>query len=698
MSLRRELMFSISLLWLSVGPALAAAGQGAAHAQNSPSETFKAALGKCLGTAKAQPRQDDPASPAVDLKAQPLDPEDADMLRLLGYQVDALAGRLTAPQGAAVSTAQLARLRGAFNARHEYFDDSIWTGLMLAGFRLDERSCHLLNPKTKRALDRLTAQYLRKVYSRKINHQALENLNILLQSLPPGQGLSLEDAAAARTLAKHAGLPSLGKALSARSINPEALAGKVDAAYERSSRFWDNGARADASIPIEAGAVHPVKAPTYFDETERVLSKDLAHDITVHLERNGPGRELLAHFRDEAGQVQLPDVFLLKLSQKPSAPGQDQSAALYHAKTASVALNHWAVADAVLTAAPPDRQARLSEQLASPQKLGLYLYLNAQARAAFIARNDHTIFHELVHAWQAKRDKFTVEQLRGNIAPATFLPNEHEAFREESRYFHAKLLADPAAAAQSSDLDSYLRLLRDYDQFRDDISRRHLSHQLAGDIQTLQELQAARTGVAQRLSQKLRGLKANQQLLRKLGLDLGSQALQETHQDHISREQDFVEYQLPKMRREAYPKLAAQLLKDGRPGAALALIAGARHKPKEEQPLFDPALEQKTLQATLARLEQDPPPPDFSWKERIKAVTAAAEYMVATEYPGGQKFADLYQREHRNAVKALLAEAQAARDPDTRKRLLDSAQAHAGALGQSDELEKQMTALRRKKR
>jgi len=238
-------------------------------------------------------------------------------------------------------------------------------------------------------------------------------------------------------------------------------------------------------------------------------------------------------------------------------------------------LNQKYVVKAVLEASPPDPDARkaLKRELADPQKLEAYLQKNPGLLQTMLrgAEGD-TIVHELTHDWQARRDRPVDVAAIRNQEPIDW---EIEAFREEMRYFHEKLMRDPAVAdREPEEMQAYTTLLTGYDNFVNYVKFRCYS---AGDGGgSLVDIQKA--------------------LARRSGASAQKADVAATLDQYDLREKTFLKEDLPTIQKQGAALLVERDEKAGRPYAALAL-AGC-------QTGFDRAATDRLESETIAYLKK----------------------------------------------------------------------------------------------
>lgn len=595
-------LLGLLLVWVQAHPGHKAP-EGHFHvlAAASGSSSASVELGACVG-------ERGPAAPLeggepYDLNKKPISAEELEYFRLLGWEKDG-KGILLRPGGLPSRSAEVEHLLAPFDAASERMDSETWSWLALGGHRLDEATCRLLGPNGK-PVSRITVLGMATLADAQKQLMGVEQLRAAMKGLKPDEPLParvLETLTALKTSAVR--LPDgLEKAVLSAGTVSQAL-GHVESAHEQAIRFWDGGTtlteRLQAALPA-VGFNAPARPTTYVNALERRLGDAFASDMTAVFSRYEPGRQLLDRFRKPDGTRELPHMLVLKLSQRPDDPGYGAADAVYHTSADAIVINHWSVAKEALSSAPEGDRARLSKEFADPAKLGAYLERHPEVRRSFMERLDTLLFHEMTHAWQNRRTRFSVEMTRGNVPDSNPIEKEHEAYRDQYRYFHAKLLADPAKAVDSPELASYAFLLSDVGRFNAQITDSYMrSFAGTSDVKTVRAINRDRRTVAEKLRQD--GPKAwVEQGLRLLGLSLGDAAIDQLEADQSARSKEFSEKEWPKMRAEGYPALIGEYRRRGRLGEAFLLAYGSQGGVPEQRT----AELRRELEASLASDQTD---------------------------------------------------------------------------------------------
>ncbi|TPW19889.1 MAG: hypothetical protein FD126_2235 [Elusimicrobia bacterium] len=642
-------------------------------------------MGRCVGREPGAPSRVVAGAP-YDLKAAPMSREEREAWEKLDYRVDEKAGRLLNPDGTPVPAAEVDRLRAPFDSAREEMDANLWTYLMTSGQRLDENTC-AVKDASGNVLSRLALHLWAANLKNSYTHSALEDLRAGLSKLKPGDAVpdSLRERAA---LLEKQGLalpPAVKKALQ-EAAKAGDLSGAVDGAYARSTRLFDQGGwrgALSAAAPAIRGVTTAPPAPTYSDDPERRLGAALTADIAAVLGEHPTGRDLLKRFKGKDGKADMPAVLLLKLSQRPGDAGYGMAGAVASVDGAFVALNFWAVRGAALTSVPESERTALAKRLHTPEALQDWLLKNPHRRRDFVRGLDSTFMHELTHCWQARRGRFEVEMLRGNAPSINPLEKEHEAFRGEMRLFHDKLKADPAAAVGSSQFSTFQQVIADYGQYKDGITRLYMENfPGSSDFPTAGGLQAERRRISEVIGRSSLA-DWGRQALRRLGFARGDEALRRDADDYRSREKDFTDVELPRMRREASEVLVKHFDDAGRPAQALA---AARFRGSESTKETRLALFEKAM-AQLRRPGGDP-------ERRLQDISQVGGYLMERESDWPADYAGIQAEGFRTVAKLYLERADKTTGVE-RARWLEFAEAYAKSARDKD-LEAQVARRRGK--
>jgi hypothetical protein len=400
-------------------------------------------------------------------------------------------------------------------------------------------------------------------------------------------------------------------------------------------KTFDGGGGGSAADAVRAAPAAP--APDAPPEIR--FSAGFNDRLGAALAASESGRRALDHLRSPDGMVRLPTAAIVDLG-GGSIPAQfDRWSA-----DQTLELDRTHVADAALAAAPTEDRARLRARWKDSTKLAAALADDPKLMAAVVGSFDETGVHEYTHAWQARRDRALDLAADGGKEPVEW---ELEAYREEMRYYHEKLMRDPAAADRdASSAAIYATLLSGYDAFREEITALY---------------QGIANGSFPRLEEAL--------ARRKRG---GAADVAAVRGEYSKREADFVRNELPRLQKEGYAALVGYYTGSGRPHKSLALIAVAPDAVRAER---GPS----ALAGTLDFLRRDLPAPV---SERLDAWQAYVAYLVKTT-GNNTMSADLfvlYRRDYHDAFDEKAAEAAAAPTPAARREALEWARAYASYL------------------
>ncbi|MFI5361733.1 MAG: hypothetical protein ACHQ49_07165 [Elusimicrobiota bacterium] len=378
------------------------------------------------------------------------------------------------------------------------------------------------------------------------------------------------------------------------------------------------------------------------------LSGLLASEIRDRFSKDAVGRELLGDFAGPDGKDRLPAFVLVDLARR-DVPAE------FDRLSGQIWLNQRHAAQAVRAAIPK------TGNLSDPAKLGAYLSAHPQARDAYLDEHDVTIFHELVHAWQQRRDA-RVDSVEGRD-PVEW---ELEAYRMELRYFHQKVMRDPSLIDRAPDAAVYLELLRGYMGFRMYLVQLYQNSNGSSDFPTIEKILAKRAQAGRPAAAR------------------SLEALQGVDREYRRREEDFAAAALPVMQAEAYPRLIAYRESQDRPADALALALDAPGSVRSE-------VGPKAFDATRNFLEADPPAP---LESRLLAWDAYLGYQMMTtdsNLLSPDLFA-LYRRDRRAAFEESLAKAAKARTKGERENAVAAAKSYVDDFPDKEELLRRLQA------
>ena len=643
--------------------------------------------GRCTGGA---PRVSAPAVPAndtaLDLRTDPIADTDRRAWETIGYRFDDGAGRLLDPGGVVVTHAHIAALNEPFDAATQRLDPAVWQSFVASDFRLDEKTCYLMGPNGA-PLDIFTMLLWQAASRRHGAHMAMEALLANLEGLGPEARVPFKTLGHMSALAlAGTDLPENIKTL---LQNPATRVGHLraptQAAYAESTRFFDGQRTGSdfllASIPGSEPGVD-ARRKGIPDPHERKLGKALSAAFNAKLMETKPGQELLSRFRGPKG-LKLPDVMVLKLTQKPDDPGAP--GAVYDFSSDRMTINHWEIVKALQARLPPKTFASIQERLADAAQVSRLLAERPSLMRLLVESLDVMYFHELVHGAQSRRSRWDDESLRGNLPGVNPLAKEHEAHREHCRYTLSK---SPAELDRTPWRDYCLGLIVDPAAFKDAITRQYLStFTSSAELDDISSLQAVRRKTARFLAAS-DGIKTwHQQELKQTGFDLGDKELSAFRTDVDRRERDFLAA-LPALGRQAGSRLLAYYEKTGAADQALRL---ALSLPRDAFDGGEKRLNVLTDRAVdwLAR-NTDPNKRD----ERLAlSQQIIGRFQFMRHLPTA--LFNAYERDARSKAEELLA--QAIQTPTLREELLERAEAWTGILYKPGDLPARIQRAREKK-
>ncbi len=361
------------------------------------------------------------------------------------------------------------------------------------------------------------------------------------------------------------------------------------------------------------------------------------------------GRETLDRQRAADGTLKLPPVALFDSG--GSVLGEFDR----YAQMPSMKLDQRNLAKTALDLVPPAERPALQRAWRDPSRLAAYLTDHPATLAALAARYDCTYVHELTHGWQARRDRPV--DVEADVDPQTRQAREPidweiEAFREEMRYYHQKLMRDPAAIRDQGELQTYTALLAGYDEFHSYVTVLY-------------------SGVAQGSFPRIAAALAK----RKNAAGVADMAANEDL--YARNENDFIKNELPAIQRDGTARLVGDYEASGRPDKALGLLTAA---PDALRAAGGP----RALQETAAYLKSSPSAPLSDRLDAWQAYIAYLQKSTGANALPEDMFA-LYRRDYRAAYDQKMAQARSAATPAARREALLWAKSYAAFLPQSDQ-------------
>lgn len=360
------------------------------------------------------------------------------------------ASLLAAPSARAADPVPVAAASPAADWRQAGLEEPMKDALRGAGYGLQDDG-RVLDSKTRRPLSAAELAEALKRIDLSARRLALERLRLVLGHDP----MTDADRAAAATL--EGNLPDdVARALDSnagladlRALTDRDLTGI--ASYFDGSRT--PAERAEAALPVLAGAPGPRAPLPYFEPDERRLGDALRAAAAERLAKDPVGREILARLDGADGKPDLPPIVVEPLS------GGD--AARYDYRRRALVLSSDALVAAATAVVPAKDRGALEKELSSRPALIAYLNAHPEAVASAAAQNDALLAHELTHAWQDRRDPIMQEMSRGTLPAAVVIDYEQEAWLVKNQYLRSKLARDPASVADDAELADYRQMTAD---------------------------------------------------------------------------------------------------------------------------------------------------------------------------------------------------------------------------------------------
>jgi len=646
--------------------------------------------------AKSPPPSASESAVPYDFRNKSLSQNILEAFNRLEHRFNDETGEIYSPSGHALNETEVRALLKQHDLRSDApsFQSFHYMGFQGAGYRFQEDTGAILSPDTKQPLSVIVVKAILHSAFPASNYDILERMKNALQKEDSNSKISKKTLANLRAMAKRQKKdlpPDLIRALKAGEASR--LHDAIDRAYLESTRFWDNQQIASTFKifrPLVAGKFQETqKKSVHFYEIEKRFSQELARDIETHFNKNHIGREIMDRLRNKKGVLDLPAFQILRMGPGKKTK-QHYALAAYDTVGNSILTNFIDARKVILKSFPFMQRGKMRKLISTPKRLTSYLALNPSARTQLLSSMGTTFAHELTHAWQHARDPFSLETLRGNTPSTIPIENEHEAFVEQMRYLHATLIKNPRAAMRNADARDYLSMLKDFDQWRDNITQRYLEGypEAAATFPTIASLQKIRVSAARRLSKEnlFTGWVQNIKLLR---LSKGTQAIQKAEKVVRSRLDEFRTKEYPHMRVQAYDKLAAYSLSRKRPGDYLIYkFQGnrARNKVWDKQtprpPESSKQASDSTLRAATDALKWLSDSSEHSPLEhRLYALEHLLNYYAEKKETPPPALEREKQKLYELAFREYKALAQETRNMAERKLYNTHAQAYAKALG-----------------
>ncbi|MFA6318325.1 MAG: hypothetical protein WC943_13025 [Elusimicrobiota bacterium] len=601
--------------------------------------------------------------------------------KFLGYSQDKASGGLISPQGKALTPEETASWVEPHDCDREPLHSTTRMVLLANGYRIDDIRGDILTPNSKTPMTRIEIAALVSQIEKSRRHDALLAMQSVLETQSPGQPLSVEAQARLKAIAESSRdvlPPEISDILAAPSKAASiGLKQTVSDRYMESARFFDGE---KSGLERLQAAAPGLRVPelrertAYFDDHEKRLGAALSKDVMELFSANPVGRELLDGLKDRSGQVRLPAILLLRLGSGDGKEydragavyvGGDPGAVIFDSRNAARVLGkRWDNAK--------DSTA-LETVMGHSEGLDLLFSGNAALRKDLLSELEVTLAHELTHAVQFRRDRAETESSFDNLPGIILLEDEHEAFLNQSRYLHEKLKSGKAGELPPGDIDVYRRFLVDFDLCREHISQRYMAlfPAKAGGFKTVAELQAARAGGIKRLmAESFLGFM--ERSLSLLGLDRGTEALEDDETEHKKRINSFLSGTYPSMRAEGSRLLAQRHRSAGRPDLAFLTLSQFEAASKEPSPELQ-TLADEAWRVSGMPSQAVPLPDQINVLQELRAYHARHGRPVSPEFEGSLKAAYVQW-----AVEQFAAAKKAA-TPSERERLLDYAKSFADA-------------------
>ncbi|MBI4057010.1 MAG: hypothetical protein HY399_05615 [Elusimicrobia bacterium] len=611
-------------------------------------------------------------------------------MEFLGYRFDEKTGIILSPTNQPTSRSEISSLLQPFTSIEEVKPESR-TGLITVGYRIDYQTGHILDPKTKKPINRLEATALLYSFALGNKHLILERAHHLSSSYPDSSSVS---DMVRELLSREKGVmpQELMSVADTAKTNSANLRQQVEQAYIHSTQFWDGQSFSDgikksnlltrSSPPT---APHPrsyPKIPIYFDETEKKVGKVLSQDITTRLSLNPVGRELLSKFKDRFGRIKLPGVLVTWIDPRAGA--------IYNSQSKSLIVNQQYILDGLLSDFPEKDRDKMGQQLGDPKKLADYLLKNPKARARFVTQNDVPILHELTHAWQDKRGHLFLEMNRGHLPGVDPLESEYEAFLNQSRYIHYQLMKDAESVAWNRYLSTYLSFMVDFDLGTESIHQTYSRDwpEGAATFATTDSLQTERLGVTRRLMED-----PNQRVIQQIkirGMKHGTRVLQEEKSDYKRRMDQFLKTEYPQLRQEAYaqiPKLSSIYINKGRLDYTFSLLRLQLLLAKAIKPQDVSRIEKDLGTNALIVTDWLPRDSSLTLEDKLGSLHNLLDYYDQKKEPRPKALQDLRFSLCTQAANTYLDSAHRETDPKNRSVYMDAAEFYAKEINDTKLLE-----------
>lgn len=377
--------------------------------------------------------------------------------------------------------------------RKPWLEERVRAALTGQGWRLEDDGS-ALDPGTKAPASE--AELAKAVLDLRqgARRAALEAVTRMLAS---GKALTQEDRRSVELLSA-----DLSAALTAAMLDPKSDMNKVRAMagadLSRVASYFDGGRtladRQAAAQPVSAGTPGTREPLPYFNDRERSVGRKIRASAAAEIGRDPFGRDVLSRLNGASGEPTLPPIVI-----------EDQSgsvAAHYDIRRRTIVLDREVVLASVVATVPSQEASRLRASLSTRAALLSYLDAHPAAVTAVVKDNDVLLVHELIHAWQDRRDTIFREIARGNLPDVQPLEYEEEASIAKNLYIHSKVRHDPASVKLDREFEDYRVMLHSVESWRLALneSLNSASPSRALSLPSVREIQAARLARAKKRS------------------------------------------------------------------------------------------------------------------------------------------------------------------------------------------------------
>ncbi len=402
-------------------------------------------------------------------------------------------------------------------------DENEILDLRKLGFRL-EPDGRVLDLELK-VLDEPGFAEARRLLNAGERRQRLERLRSLLAGQPQNQPLSADVLRQARGLALGPLYAELGRGHTAgelRRLTEVDLSGVA--------AVFDGGSTLRTAPAVVAPDVAPASRPhfPYLTMAEQRAGENMRAAAQAELSKLEHGKLILSRLPGRDGQPNLPPILVEAIG----------TPARYDANRRALVLDRQLVIDELMQGVLAiDRDARRREY-DRPNGLAEALAANPDIARRVIAAQDVLIAHELVHAWQDRRDPLFRQMKRGSLPNALVLEYEEEAFVEKNLYLHEKLKKAPGAHVDATEMADYRAMIQGYSTWKRNLFQTYATADptKASDLDHLRAMQERRLEEARSIvattDEEQRKKAARMRRLTQSALSL--QSVQTAHSDRIA--------------------------------------------------------------------------------------------------------------------------------------------------------------------